>query len=208
MPVNLIHQIADSPPVGRQHVVRYLWFRKYALPPPAKSADVGCGHWQILEVVDGDASEELVFHNDGHGCVGLDKNRDYFEEATTIRPNDRLIYCDVGTDRFPLDDDSFENVLAGEIIEHLPLEQWPHFLTECMRVTKYQILISAPAWHTERDIAIPSNPKAPYDHRFESSWNTFRRVITESLPNARRIEFEILTGFMYCRVYKRELIFS
>lgn len=207
MPFSLLSQIEDAPPHGRYHTVRLLWFRKYALPPPARTLDVGCGHFQLLEMVDGDAGEDLIFHCDGHGCVGLDVNKEYYEEACRVRPNDELLYCDVGVDRFPVDDDAFENVICGEIIEHLPLEQWPHFLNECLRATKYQILVSAPAWHVDEDRAFPPGP-TPETHRFEASWNTFRREITKVVDNkARRIEFEMLTGFMYCRIYKRDISF-
>jgi len=209
MPVCLEQQIGAKAPMGRRTVVRYLWFRKYALPPPARTLDVGCGHFQLLEMTDGEAGEDLCFHHDGHDCVGLEKNRDYFEEASKVRPNDRLLYCDVGVDRFPVEDDSFENVICGEIIEHLPLEQWPHFLAECFRVTKYQVLISTPAWHTDRDHTLPFNPASPFDHRFEPSWDSFRRIIEGELgERSRRIEFELLTGFMYARIYKREITFS
>lgn len=203
-----------------EHIARCLWYRKHCLPPPTRSLDVGCSYFQLLDSVDGDAGRDLVFRHEGHGCVGLDKNRDILELAKRNRPLDQALYCDIGVDRFPVEDDSFENVLVGEIIEHLPLEQWPHLLNECFRVARYQILVSAPGHHPEEDMIFPpsANPDA---HHFEPSRDTFQREVARILGDrARRIEHDYMLdwvakrlpdeldfNFMLCRIYKREIAF-
>ncbi len=216
MPTKLVDVTTPS-----EHAARYLWCRKHCLPPPAKTLDVGCGRFQLLEAVDGDAARNLIFHHDGHGCVGLEKNKAHIEEARRIRPQDQVFYCDVGVDRFPVEDDAFENVLVGEIIEHLPLEHWSHCLNECFRVTRHQILISTPGHHLNEDLVLPPNPSSgPDAHRFEPSWDTFKREIERVVGDrARRIEHELmidflvgdrapdelLFNFILCRIYKREV---
>ena len=46
------------------------------------------------------------------------------------------IVCNLGTDRWPVDSDSVHEAVASHVLEHLPGEQFFHFIRELHRVMK------------------------------------------------------------------------
>jgi len=191
------------------HFGRYLWFRGKALPPPATLLDVGCGHFQLACVVYGDIVEASCFvlpETVYSLFKGVDANEQYIREVKERYDLD-VIHCAVGREPIPLGTSCWNNVIAGEVFEHIPKGWWSFALQECFRVAKNQVLISIPA----QDSGVRDGfDDDPLEHSYEPTLEQFRQEITDALPGVR-YEVETLRhvpekftvrGFHYAQIVK------
>jgi 2-polyprenyl-3-methyl-5-hydroxy-6-metoxy-1,4-benzoquinol methylase len=84
--------------------------------------DIGCskGEWGHYWV------------NKGWQVSGIDLNKEHLKEAE--KKGIATSYCDLNTDKIPFDNDSFDLIYAGEVIEHLT--DTDSFMTELNRCLK------------------------------------------------------------------------
>jgi len=75
--------------------------------PPGRLLDIGCstGDWAAY------------WRNKGWQCAGVDIDNEHVQLARSRRIEAK--YCDLNHDRLPFEDQSFDLVFAGEVIEHL-----------------------------------------------------------------------------------------
>ncbi len=89
---------------------------------------------KVLEIGIGNKTVANYLRDKGIGVVTLDVNESLGPDIVA------------SVDKMPVVDDSFDAVLAAEILEHLPFNQLQASLKEIRRVTKKYAVISLPHW--------------------------------------------------------------
>ena len=152
-----------------QQLCRYL-FNSFNFKPGMKMLEPGCGRCEFLN---------------GFKDLGLDVyGVDIVPEAASYAPGTRIDVCDIESDPFPFDDNSFDIIFSKSFIEHLYRPE--KYLSEALRILKPggKILTLVPDWE--------ANYRTYFDdftHR-----TPFTRV---SLENAYR-----MYGFTDSTVYR------
>ena len=95
--------------------------------PPASMLDVGCGRGVFVDV----AAEC------GYAAQGLDVNAAYMDSM-------RSPHLVGSIDAIPLPDRAVDVVVAGEVLEHLPVDVYARAPTELSRVARDRVLITVP----------------------------------------------------------------
>ena len=149
------------------NIHRMLWIRGMSLPPPATILDIGCGNGSICVCaaqglpgefksygspaeVDSESrwSEQLGFTGVPHeGCCGIDIEEKFIGVNAEVGVKQTV--AQIPSDLISVPSDSFDQVIAGEIIEHLHQEQWPAFIGDLVRISRYQVLITTPDWNAD-----------------------------------------------------------
>jgi len=100
--------------------------------PVGRLLDIGCsrGDWAAL------------WQGRGWNCSGIDIDRKHLEIARQRGVDAR--YCDLNADVLPFDDQNFDLIFAGEVIEHLV--DTDNFLSELRRCVRVggRVLITTP----------------------------------------------------------------
>lgn len=116
------------------------YFRKY------DNRDRWISYWQQIESVLLLEPQKVLEVGIGNKTV-TNYLRERGIEVVTLDINESLkpdIIASV--EKMPLSDNSFDVVLAAEILEHLPFEKFSISLKEIRRVTKKYAIISLPHW--------------------------------------------------------------
>ncbi len=202
-------QINSETIEDRVHFGRYMWYRKYCLPPPATILDVGCNVYMLTCAALGDVKDHTQFVTDQVGTFTgvdvLDRVIDEMKEqgVTTVK-------CKVGIETLPFSGNQFNNVFLGEILEHMPREWWKKAIEDCCRVCKNQVLISVPIKYSEFEVGPVHDPEA---HTWEPTREEFEEVIRENVGDGVPSFSQLLhvpgeparnVGFNYCRIIKKE----
>jgi len=196
---------------------RFFWFREHILPPPASMLDVGTGHGQLIMVTMGNFINRGFEHTQPRGTriEALDINPEFVEQWKLIYPGLKVHQCDIGKEPWPVESDTFDNVIASEVFEHMPESDWPHALSEAWRACKSQVLISVPYYRfagdmPENDRTFHDAPMGPIggDHQFRPGLERWSQWISELMPGAIH-EFQTLESepneisFVLARIIKK-----
>lgn len=131
------------PQVEPDHQVeRYAWFRDTV---KGQILSIGCGEAKV---------EEYIYIRDNGECdyavpvCGADFNQEFLHSARRRWPNGTFVHyniCDTGT-RLNFGDNSFDTVVLGDVIEHVPPYYLHRLISDSLRVCKPggQVLISTP----------------------------------------------------------------
>jgi SAM-dependent methyltransferase len=138
-----------------EHIARYAFARRYA--EGRRVLDLGCGT--------GYGSAELA--QTAAEVVGVDIAPEAIEYARTTYPLPALRFVEASCTAVPFPQNSFNLVVAFEVIEHL--QNFREFLTECARVITPQglLLVSSPnkRYYAESRAKAGANPY--HEHEFE-----------------------------------------
>jgi len=132
-----------------------------------------------------------------NASVGLDLRQDRILFARRKYPHIEFIRGDAST--LPFDNNSFDTVLAPEILEHVFFETAKKILKECLRVCRKQILITMPnaskrGYKADRVIG-DKNP--------EHLWNPTQNKIKELVKETRhKIEYSSDESFVLVKIWK------
>lgn len=108
------------------------------LKPTDKVLDIGCGDGTVASRIKGQVT-----------------TLDIWED---FKP---MILHDLNKLPLPFEDNSFDVVLAIDVIEHLDFEHGERLLDELKRITRHSILLLTPLWWTENHDNT-DDPKSPY----------------------------------------------
>lgn len=86
--------------------------------------------------------------------VGIDIHKPYLNLAKRLHVYDELVLCDASKLAFKAD--SFNLVLASEVIEHLPKHKGMELLTDIERICKGRSIITSPHGYFPQDSSIES----------------------------------------------------
>jgi hypothetical protein len=139
-----------------EHVARYAFARRYA--QGKRVLDAGCGT--------GYGSAELA--QSAAAVTGLDIAADAIESATASYPIPGLRFLESSCTAIPLAAESFDLVVAFEVIEHLA--DYRAFLNESARVLTRQglFIVSSPNKRYYAETRAASGPNPFHEHEFEA----------------------------------------
>ncbi len=163
----VIPGLAD-PDLFNEHRARYRFARRFAAG--AMVLDAGCGT--------GYGAAEFT---DARSVTGFDISSEAVRHARASYPSVRLLRA--ACESFPFADESFDLVVAFEVIEHLA--RWPELLAEARRVLKPSgvFLVSTPnkAYYAESRAQAGPNPF--HVHEFE--FGEFSSALAQVFPHVR-----------------------
>ena len=139
-----------------EHVARYAFASRFA--EGKRVLDAGCGA--------GYGSAELA--QSALQVTGLDIAADAVEYARATYPLPNLLFLVSSCIATPLRPNSFELVVAFEVIEHL--EDYRAFLNECARVVTPQglFIVSSPNKSSYAESRAKTGPNPFHEHEFEA----------------------------------------
>jgi ubiquinone/menaquinone biosynthesis C-methylase UbiE len=110
-------------------------FNTFNMKPGMKLLEPGCGRGEFL----------YHYQQLGLDCHGLDLS----PEAQAFLPDVPIPVCDVNTDKFPYDDNTFDVIYSKSLLEHL--REPDHFFEEAYRILKPggMLLCLVPDWETQ-----------------------------------------------------------
>jgi ubiquinone/menaquinone biosynthesis C-methylase UbiE len=154
-----------------EHVARYAFARRYA--QGKRVLDAGCGT--------GYGSAELA--QSAAEVIGVDLAADAIEYASANYPIAGLRFLESSCSAVPFPPESFDLVVAFEVIEHLT--NYRAFLDECTRVLTRDglFIVSSPnkSYYAETRAATGPNPY----HEYEFEAEEFVRELERVFPNVR-----------------------
>lgn len=167
-------------------------------------------YWQQIENVLSFAAKKILEIGIGNKTV-TNYLREYGMEVITLDISESLKPDVVASvEKMPLADNSFDVVLAAEILEHLPFEKFSQSLSEIRRVTRQHAVISLPHWGWTfylmlkipliRKVQIMFKVSGFLKHRFngEHYWEIGKKGF--SLPKIKKeinlVGFKILRDFV------------
>jgi ubiquinone/menaquinone biosynthesis C-methylase UbiE len=162
-------QVNDD--LWREHVARYAFARRYA--EGRRVLDAGCGT--------GYGAAELA--QSAAEVVGVDVAPEAIEYARTSYPLPTVRFVVSSCTSVPFPQNSFELVVAFEVIEHLP--DFRAFLNECGRVITPQglFIVSSPNKRYYADSRAKEGPNPYHQHEFEP--NEFVTELSRVFSNVR-----------------------
>ncbi len=119
------HQARRSPDFVFGGPERAALFREWVGGPGRRVLDLGCRYGALTRA-----------YSEGNEVVGLDVDRTALAEAARL--GIETLWADV-TQPFPLSDGSFDVVVAGELLEHLPVPE--SAVAEALRVLRPQGIV-------------------------------------------------------------------
>lgn len=139
-----------------EHVARYAFARRYA--DNRRILDAGCGT--------GYGAAELA--QTALHVTGVDIARDAIEYARATYPIPNLLFLVSSCESTPFRPNSFELVVAFEVIEHL--RDFRAFLKECARVVTPQglFIVSSPNKSYYAESRAKTGPNPFHEHEFEA----------------------------------------
>lgn len=146
-------------------VLRMAWLSAEALP---SILEVGCSWGYVTAYIGGHA--------------GVDLNPESIRIAQTLAPMRKFKVGDALD--LPYEDNSYSTVMLPEILEHLDWDDVPRAISEAMRVSSYQVLVTVPNGDLDTEEAL--TPKHRYLMTFERLKDLF------SMPTIDRV------GPFYC----------
>ncbi len=154
-----------------EHVARYAFARRYA--EGRRVLDAGCGA--------GYGAAELA--QTALHVTGLDVARDAIEFARVNYPIPNLRFLVSSCTSTPFPKNSFELVVAFEVIEHLP--DYRAFLNECARMVTPQglCIISSPNKSYYAESRAKTGPNPFHEHEFEAE--EFESELSRIFSNVR-----------------------
>ena len=116
---------------------RYYWCtrRHYQIVEQylhGKVLDVGCGPGYLAA---------RVFPNEGH-YTGVDVSEAALAHGRMLFPGAQFHRVDITRERLPFADDTFDTVVASEIVEHL--DSFQNLLKEIRRVSREYMVVTVP----------------------------------------------------------------
>lgn len=154
-----------------EHVARYAFARKYA--DGKRVLDAGCGT--------GYGSAELS--QSAATVTGVDISADAIEYASGSYPIPGLRFLESSCTAMPVAPESFDLVVAFEVIEHLA--DYRAFLKECARVLAPEglLIVSSPNKRYYAETRAATGPNPFHEHEFEAG--EFVRELEQVFPNVR-----------------------
>ena len=118
--------------------------------------DVGCGRgkWGYLMRVDWWATRKGERDKEPELLVGVDLFLPFLSKVRYHRIYDDVVYCHASY--LPFATQSFDVVLASEILEHIPKEQGLLLLQEAERIAKKSVIITTPHLAFRRRGGLPT----------------------------------------------------
>ncbi len=154
-----------------EHVARYAFARGYA--HGKRVLDAGCGT--------GYGSAELA--QSAAEVTGVDIAADAVEYAGANYPIAGLRFLEASCTAVPFPDESFDLVVAFEVIEHLP--DYRAFLDECARLLTREglFIVSSPNKRYYAETRAATGPNPFHEHEFEAE--EFAQELQRVFPNVR-----------------------
>ena len=154
-----------------EHVARYAFARRYA--QGKRVLDAGCGT--------GYGSAELA--QSAAEVTGVDIAADAIEYASANYPIADLRFIESSCTAVPCPAESFDLVVAFEVIEHLT--DYRVFLDECARVLTRQglLIVSSPNKRYYAETRSATGPNPFHEHEFEAG--EFVRELERVFPSVR-----------------------
>jgi SAM-dependent methyltransferase len=154
-----------------EHVARYAFARRYA--DGKRVLDAGCGT--------GYGSAELA--QSAAAVTGVDISADAIEYASASYPLPGLSFLESSCISVPLPPESFDFVVAFEVIEHLT--EYRAFLDECARVLTREglLIVSSPNKRYYAETRATTGPNPFHEHEFEAA--EFVRELQRVFPHVR-----------------------
>jgi ubiquinone/menaquinone biosynthesis C-methylase UbiE len=152
-----------------EHLARYAFARRYA--HGKRVLDTGCGT--------GYGSAELA--QSAVEVTGVDIAADAIEYARANYPIAGLRFLEASCTAVPFPAESFDLVVAFEVIEHLTDQR--AFLDECARVLTREglLIVSSPNKHYYAETRAATGPNPFHEHEFEA--DEFVRELQRVFPN-------------------------
>jgi len=121
-------------------IERYAWLRDNV---KGRMLSIGCGEAKI---------EEYIFIKDDgkvermQPVYGADINPMFIDSASERWPQGRFVHVDICKDLLPFDNNAFDTVVMGDVIEHIRPIHFHRVLSEALRVCKPtgHVLITTP----------------------------------------------------------------
>jgi ubiquinone/menaquinone biosynthesis C-methylase UbiE len=154
-----------------EHVARYAFARRYA--DGKRVLDAGCGT--------GYGSAELA--QSAAAVTGVDISADAIEYARESYPIPGLRFLESSCIAVPSPPESFDLVVAFEVIEHLT--EYRAFLNECARVLTREglLIVSSPNKRYYAETRAATGPNPFHEHEFEAG--EFVRELERVFSNVR-----------------------
>ncbi len=154
-----------------EHVARYAFARRYA--DGKRVLDAGCGT--------GYGSAELA--QSAAAVTGVDISADAIEYASASYPIPGLRFLESSCIAVPSPPESFDLVVAFEVIEHLT--EYRAFLNECARVLTREglLIVSSPNKRYYAETRASTGPNPFHEHEFEAG--EFVRELERVFSNVR-----------------------
>ena len=154
-----------------EHVARYAFARRYA--QGKRVLDAGCGT--------GYGSAELA--QSAADVIGVDVAADAIEYASANYPIAGLRFLESSCTSVPFPPESFDLVVAFEVIEHLT--NYRAFLDECARVLDREglLIVSSPNKRYYAQTRAETGPNPYHEHEFEAA--EFVNELERVFPNVR-----------------------
>jgi ubiquinone/menaquinone biosynthesis C-methylase UbiE len=162
-------QVGDD--LWSEHMARYAFARRYA--HGKRVLDAGCGT--------GYGSAELA--QSAAAVTGVDISADAIEYASASYPMAGLRFLESSCTAIPLPAESFDLVVAFEVIEHLA--DYRAFLNECARVLTPTglFIVSSPNKRYYAETRAATGPNPFHEHEFEAG--EFARELERVFSNVR-----------------------
>jgi len=96
--------------------------------------DVGCGDGLLIGLV--------KQQNENIQCAGVDFSENAVNISAKKYPDGYFVRCNVATETLPFSDDSFDTVIALDILEHLFHPK--NALIEMRRISRHDVIIGVP----------------------------------------------------------------
>ena len=154
-----------------EHLARYAFARRYA--QGKRVLDAGCGT--------GYGSAELA--QSAAAVTGVDVAADAIEYARANYPLPGLSFLESSCTAVPFPAESFDLLVAFEVIEHLP--EYRSFLDECGRLLTREglFIVSSPNKRYYATTRAATGPNPYHEHEFEAE--EFVRELERVFPNVR-----------------------
>jgi len=192
---------------NRIHIYRALWIRKHLLPPPCRILDVGChGGGQLClafsDVVNGNCLPLLP--TEGVEIVGLEVKEELKADYEAQHPGASFHLMNIEDAPWPCKDNYFDNVLMGEVVEHIAEWNWPHVLSEAWRVCAGQVLMTLPM---DGGIEITNRYSGGTgfdDHKFRPNLPDLKDLVDKYMPGHVLLEMKPVYHYTATEEYQKK----